>query len=142
MPAAIRAHHLGADHPVGGVRLLVDRVLAGGRVERRPPAARVVLRLGTEELRPTARAAVCARLERMVVFTGERRLGALPPQDAVLLRIQLGAPLFLGLLDFRHHFSLIRVPPYSLATGAGITRVRDGGSLQAGRSLPLKEEPT
>src|SRR5207247_10299165 len=34
--------------------------------------------------------------------------------------------------------SLIRVPPYSLATGAGITRVRDGGSLAAGRSLALK----
>src|SRR5437867_8058319 len=74
----------------------------------------------------------------MVVLPRERRLRALFAQDAVLLRIQLGAPLLLGLLDFRHHFSLIRVPPYSLATGAGITRVRDGGSNRVGRSLPLR----
>src|SRR6266566_778420 len=102
--AAIRAHHLGAHHPVPGIGLLVDRLLGGRCVEGRPAAARVVLRLGAEELGAAARAAIRAWLEGLVVFTRKRRLGTLFAQDAVPLRIQLRAPLLLGLLDFRHHF--------------------------------------
>src|SRR6266581_2549973 len=50
MAAAARAHDLGANHPVGRVRLLVDRIARGGRVERRPSAAGVVLRVRAEQL--------------------------------------------------------------------------------------------
>src|SRR5262249_60286655 len=43
-----------------------------------------------------------AGLEDVVVLTRERRLRALLPKHAVLLRRQLGAPLGFGLLDLLH----------------------------------------
>src|SRR5436853_5455178 len=100
--AATRAQHLGADHPVRRVDLLVHGVLAGRSGEGGPAAARVVLRVGVEQLRAAAGAAVGARLEGVVVLAAERRLRSLLAQDAVLLGRQLFAPLLLGLLDLRH----------------------------------------
>ena len=100
--AARGAHDLGANHPVSRVGLLVDRVLAGRRVEGRPAAARVVLRLRAEDLGPATGAAIRARLEDVVVLAGERRLGALLPQDAVLLGGELGPPLLFCFLDLLH----------------------------------------
>src|SRR5437763_736284 len=98
MPPAIGAHDLGADHPERLVRLLVDHLVARRRVESRPAATRVVLRLGAKELRAAARTAVHAGLEHMIVLAGKRRLRALFAEDAVLLRTQLSAPFRLGLL--------------------------------------------
>src|SRR5581483_10561395 len=83
--AARGAEHLGAHHPVARVDLLRDRLAGGGRGERGPPAARVVLRVGGEELGSAAGAVVGARLEHVVVLAGERALGALLAQHAVLL---------------------------------------------------------
>src|SRR5439155_25603785 len=84
-------------HEEAPVLLGLERVLARGRVERRPAAARVVLRLGAEELRAAARAAVDAVLEHVVVLVRERSFGALLAQDAVRLRRQLAPPLLAGL---------------------------------------------
>src|SRR4051812_12944816 len=102
MATAVRARHLGADHPVARVRLLVDRIVARRGVERGPAAAGVVLRLGGEQLRAAAGAAVRAVLEDGVVLAAERPFGALLAQDAVLLGAQLGPPLGFGLLDLGH----------------------------------------
>src|SRR5205085_7949997 len=100
-------------HPVGRVGLLLDSVVTRGRREGRPAAARVVLRVGVEQLRAAPGAAVAARLEDVIVLATKRRLGSLLPQDAVLLGRQLLAPLLLGLLDFAHASSVAvrEVPP-------------------------------
>src|SRR5690349_22002519 len=103
MAAARGAHDLGAHHPVTRVRLLVDRLGGGGGVERGPAAARVVLRLGREQLGSTAGAVVDAVLERVVVLSGERALGALLAQHVVLLGAELGPPLGLCLFDVLGH---------------------------------------
>src|SRR2546423_8195746 len=103
MPTAIRAHDLGAHHPERRVALLVDRLVTRRRREGRPPAARVVLGLGAEELGAAACATVRPRLEQVVVFPRERGFRPLLAEDAVLLGAELRAPLRLGLLDFRHH---------------------------------------
>src|SRR6185312_3995204 len=108
--AAVRAHDLGADHPEGDVGLLVDRVLGRRGVERGPAAAGVVLRLRLEEGRAAAGTDVRAGLEGVVVLAAERRLGALPPEDAVLLRGELGAPVGVGLLDLCHGYSVYEEP--------------------------------
>src|SRR4051794_19866821 len=113
--AAARAEHLGPDHPVACVRLLLDR--AGRRRERRPTAAGVVLRIGVEELRPAAGADVGARLERVVVLAAERALRALLPEHAVLLVGELLPPLGVGLLDLRHAYS-VRALKVSQSCGA------------------------
>src|SRR5437016_3728740 len=98
MPAAARAEHLGADHPVADVSLFLDR----RRIERGPTATRVVLRLRSEQLRSATRAPVGAGLEGEVVLPGERGLGSLFAQNPVLLRRQLATPLLLCFLNFRH----------------------------------------
>ena len=106
--AAASAHHLGAEHAVAYVRLFLDRILACRREEGRPAATGVVLALREEELRAAAGTAVDAGLEDVVVLAGERRLGALPAQDPVVLVRQLPAPLRLALLDLRHGDSFQR----------------------------------
>src|SRR5947209_6389376 len=93
--AAARAQHFGANHAVAGVGLLLDRVLAGRRVERGPAAARVVLRVRLEQLRSAAGAAVRPRLEDVVVLTREGRFRSLLPQHVELLARQLLTPLLL-----------------------------------------------
>src|SRR5689334_15649963 len=108
MPAAPRAGHLGTDHAVAQVAVLLDR-LAERLVEGGPAAARVVLGVGLEELRAAAGAQVDAGLEDLVVLAGERRLGALEPEHAVLLRRELCAPLGVGLDDLvRQAISFVR----------------------------------
>src|SRR5438876_4918060 len=106
MAAAVRAHDLGAHHAEGLVPLLIDRLLAGGRVERGPAAAGVVLRVGDEELGATAGTVVCARLEHMVVLARERALRALFAEHVVLLGRQFRPPLLLCFLDLCHRSSV------------------------------------
>src|SRR5205807_9811081 len=60
LAAAASAHHFRAHHAEAGVGLLLDRLLARRRVEGRPAAARVVLRVGDEQLGSAARAVVRA----------------------------------------------------------------------------------
>src|SRR4051794_7057981 len=100
--AAGGAQHLGALHAEGRVGLLLDRLRVSRRGKRGPAAAGVVLGVGGEELGPTTGALVGARLEAVVVLTSERPLGALLPQDAVLLGAELGTPLLFGFLDLGH----------------------------------------
>src|SRR2546428_3307024 len=100
--AAARAEHLGADHPVASVALLLDRIPAGWGVEGRPAAAGIVLRVRLEQGGATPGAVVRARLEDVVVLTAEGRLSALLTKDPVFLRCQLVAPLGVGLLDSTH----------------------------------------
>ena len=86
MAAAGGAHHLGAHHAVARVGL-GDRRSRGRRLdEARPAGAGVELRVGAEELGAAAGAAVDAGVLRVDVLAGERALGALPPEDLVLLR--------------------------------------------------------
>ena len=73
MAAAVRAHDLGANHPVRPVCLLVDGLTVGRRVERGPAAAGVVLRLRAEELGAAAGAPVGAGLERVVALSLSQR---------------------------------------------------------------------
>ena len=87
------------DHAVAQVEPRLDRVELGGLDEARPARARVVLRVRAEELGAAARAPVDARLLRVPVRPGERSLGALPPQDRVLLGRQALAPLLVAELD-------------------------------------------
>src|SRR5262245_34900583 len=101
--AAARTRHLRPHHPVGRVDLRVDAVERGRLDEARPAGARVELRLGAEQLRPTAGAAVDARLLRVDVGAGEGPLGALPAQHLVLLRAELGPPIGVRLLDALAH---------------------------------------
>src|SRR5438128_2073069 len=104
--AAVGAEHLCSHHPVARVGLLVHGLAGRGCGERGPAAAGVVLRLGVEQLGSAARAAVCPRLEDVVVLAAERRLRPLLAQDAVLLGRQFLAPFLLGLLDLRHEASV------------------------------------
>src|SRR5581483_2838384 len=110
------------------IGLLVDRLDRGGREERRPAAARVVLRLRREQLRPAPRAAVGARLERVVVLARERRLGALLAQHVVALRAQGRTPLGLCLLDPLAH----RPSPGRVA----VWRTTRRGTSQISRTRP------
>src|SRR5439155_17735134 len=100
--AAVRAQHLGADHPVTDVTVLVDRVFVRRGVERGPAAARVVLRLRLEDGCTAAGALIRARLEGVVVFAAERALGALLAENPVLLGREGCPPLLFGLLDLTH----------------------------------------
>src|SRR5215217_4585033 len=69
--AAAGAQDLGAHHAVRRVNLLLDRVRAARREERGPATARVVLRVGAEELGSAPCAAVRPRLEDVVVLARE-----------------------------------------------------------------------
>ena len=100
--AAGRTEDLGADHAVAPVALLLDRGLACGGEEGGPAAARVVLRVRLEEQRAAAGAMVGARVEDVVVLTGECRFGALLAEHLVFLGCQLVSPFGVGLLDSIH----------------------------------------
>ena len=63
----------------------------------------VKLVLGGEQLPAAPRAQVCPFILRTVVPPGEGSLGALPPEDSILLGVQLSPPLLLGPLDLAPH---------------------------------------
>src|SRR5918994_625837 len=107
--AAGRAHDLRARHPVARVRLGDDAVEGGRLEEARPAAARLELRVGAEELRAAARAAVDAVSVLVPVGARERALRPLVAEDLVLLGAQTLAPLRVGQLDLLGHaFRLAR----------------------------------
>src|SRR5450432_1013435 len=83
--AAARARDLDAPHAVRAVGLGGDGVLGRRRREAGPAGARVVLRVGREQLGAAARAQVRRLVVRVPVRARERGLGALLPQHAKLV---------------------------------------------------------
>src|SRR5262249_7826309 len=116
MAAAFRAQHLGADHAVAMILLLVDMALGRGLREARPAAAGIELGIGFEQRLPAAGADIGAGALLMLILAAERPLGRLLAQHRVLHRRQLGAPLGLALFDLvrrrlgvSHWFSFARL---------------------------------
>src|SRR5690606_16343888 len=93
---AARAAHLGADHAVGAVLVLGDRV-AGDRLrERRPAGAGLVLLAGAEERVAAGGADVGARFLGADEAALPRPLGAVLAEHLVLLGREPPAPLLVA----------------------------------------------
>ena len=99
MAAARRTEHLHPRHAVAQVEPGLDCIELGGLDEARPARARVVLRVGTEQLAAAAGAPVDACLLGVPVRPAERPLGAVLTQNRVLLGRQPFAPLLVAELD-------------------------------------------
>src|SRR5947209_15663550 len=100
MAVAFRAEHLGADHAVADVALLVDMGLRRRRGKARPAASGIEFGVGFEQGLPAAGADIGALALLMLVFAGERPLRSLFPQHRILHRRQFAAPLRFGFFDF------------------------------------------
>ncbi len=100
--AAVVAGDFGAQHAEAAVDVLVDQFFVVRRVKTRPAAARIELGLGAEKRGTAADAAVGAVAVGIPIFASEGGLGAFFAGDAVFGRGQLGTPLGVGFLDFRH----------------------------------------
>ena len=109
--AAGGARDLGACHPVAGVRLRDDAVERRRLVEARPAAARLELRVGAEELRAAAGAAVHTVAVLVPVCARESTFRSLLAENLVLLGREALTPLLLGQLCLRFHGA--RVPVFS-----------------------------
>src|SRR6266478_1948069 len=103
MAVALRAQHLGPEHAVADVALLVDMALDRGCGKARPAAAGIEFGVGFEQGLAAAGTGVGARRLLVLVFAGERPLGRLLAQHRVLHRRQFLAPLGLALLDLASH---------------------------------------
>src|SRR5258708_7595258 len=103
MAVAFRTKHLGPDHAVARVALLVDVAFSRRLGKARPAAAGIELGVGFEQRLPAAGASVGAGALLMLIFSGERPLGRLLPQYRKLHRRQFLAPLRLALLDLAGH---------------------------------------
>src|SRR2546423_4323731 len=103
--AALRARDLRSDHEVAAVGVLLDRGGRGRGVEARPAAVSVELGVRDEQLGAAAGAPVQPGRSRVPVLARERPLGALLPQNLVLLRGPLPPPLRFRLPDFLAHFA-------------------------------------
>src|SRR6266478_2861237 len=99
MAVALRAQHLGPEHAVADVALLVDMALDRGCGKARPAAAGIEFGVGFEQGLAAAGTGVGARRLLVLVFAGERPLGRLLAQHRVLCRRQFLAPLGLALFD-------------------------------------------
>src|SRR5882757_10169343 len=100
MAAAFRAQHLGADHAVADVALLVDMAVDCRRRKTRPAAAGIEFWVGFEQRLAAAGAGIGALAVLMLIFAGERTLGRLFAQHGILHRRELLAPLGVALMDF------------------------------------------
>src|SRR4051794_20927119 len=99
MAAAFGAEHLGAEHAVADVPLLVDMAIDRGLGEARPAAAGIELGVGLEQRVAAAGAEIGAGAVVVLILTGEGTLGRLLAQHRVLHRRQLAAPLLFALDD-------------------------------------------
>src|SRR5690348_15335035 len=95
MAVAFRTQHLGANHAVAAVALLVDMTVDRRRGETRPAAARVELGIGFEQRLSAAGADIDSLAVLVLVFAGKRTLGRLLAQHGVLHRRQVLAPFAL-----------------------------------------------
>src|ERR1700710_3034681 len=101
MAVALRAQHLGADHAVGHVTLLVDMAVDGRRGKARPAAAGIELGVGLEQRLAATGAGIGAGAMLVLILAGERPFGRLLAQYRILHRRQLAAPFGFALLDLR-----------------------------------------
>src|SRR5437588_11203173 len=99
MAVALRTQHLGADHAVGHVALLVDMAVDGRRRKTRPAAAGIELGVGLEQRLAAAGARIGALAVLVLILAGERPLGRLLAQHRILHRRQLAAPFGFALFD-------------------------------------------
>ena len=106
MAVAFRAQHLGADHAVADIALLVDMALDRRLGEARPAAAGIELGVGLEQRLAAAGAGIGALAVLMLVFAGERPLGRLLAQHRILHRRQFLAPLGVALLNLVGRFGV------------------------------------
>src|SRR5690349_18938966 len=98
MAVALRAQHLGADHAVGDVALLVDMAIDGRRRKARPAAAGIELGVGLEQGLAAAGTGIGALAMLVLILAGERPFGRLLAQHRILHRRQLAAPFSFALL--------------------------------------------
>src|SRR5579872_89680 len=115
MAVAARAEHLGADHAVAEIALLVDMAFPCRLGEARPTATGIELGIGLKQRLSAAGADIGAPPVLMLIFAGERPLGRLLAQHRVLHRRQLLAPLGLAFFNLRGfgvgHGSSLKVMP-------------------------------
>ena len=97
MTAAFGAEHLGADHAVRRIPLLVDMALDGRRGEAWPAAAGIELRVGFEQHIAAAGADIGAGTVVVLILAGEGAFGRLLAQHRVLHRRQFAPPLLFAL---------------------------------------------
>src|SRR6476659_943863 len=136
MAVAFRTKHLGPDHAVADVALLVDVALHRRLGKARPAAAGIELGVGFEQRLPAAGADVGAGALLMLIFAGERPLGRLLAQHRILHRRQFLAPLRLALLDLAGHGS-------GVGHGASLLNVfkrRSSPALIRGRGTGSRED--
>src|SRR5258707_7964450 len=111
MRVAAGAACLGPNHAVAGILVFHDIFFVCGSVEAWPAGARINLCCGIEQRRSAADAVIPARIFRLPILSGEGRLGASLPRDAVLLGSQFLLPLGFTLYCFFCHDSLYAVLP-------------------------------
>src|SRR5690554_3154453 len=99
MAPTAAARDLGADHAVAEVAVQLHAPALQHIPEAGPARPGLKLRLRRKQRLPARRAAVNAVVLHVDILAGERWLGPALAQDAVLLWRQLGAPLFLSLLN-------------------------------------------
>src|SRR5919108_30478 len=115
-------------------------------MEARPAGSGLELRVGLEELRPTARTPVYAWLVLIPVATGERPFGASASQDLVRVRSKVATPLLVRLLDPQAHCAYSRPDVYAIfefpdnvsaataSVSVAAAQRRAGSSGRAGRA--------
>src|SRR3984893_3213699 len=106
MRVAACAACLGPNHAVAGILVLHDVFFVRGSVEAWPAGARIKLCRGIEQRRSAADAVIRTRILRLPILSGEGRLGASLPRDAVLFGSQFLLPLGFTLHYFFCHDSL------------------------------------
>ena len=99
MATAFGAEHLGANHAVARIVLLVDMALDGRLGEARPAAAGIEFGIGLEQHIAAAGADISAGAVVVLIFAGEGTFGRLLAQHGVLHRRQFLPPLLFALDD-------------------------------------------
>src|SRR5579872_3838657 len=99
MRPAYGALRFDAHHAMAAISLFLDRVAGNRRGEAGPAGARIELRFGSEERRPTCDAAVEPGVLFVPIWAGEGPLGAGLASNPILLGRELGAPFCVALDD-------------------------------------------
>ena len=89
----------------------LDSRVVDRKIKARPPAPRLKLGVGREQLRAAGDAVIRPIVMILVKRTRKRPLGPFLPDDMVLLRSQLRPPLGLRLLNLVDFVSAISISP-------------------------------
>src|SRR5215471_9538228 len=100
---ATAADHFRADHAVGSIVVLFDRLLGERRSETRPTTAGVKFCFRTEQGLPAAHTFICPPRLGGCELPRERRLGTLLPGHMVLIRRELRLPFAVRFANFLAH---------------------------------------